>query len=91
MPVTGERLTTNPELVALAARKGVTVAKLLIAWGLKRGYGVLPKSSTKERIRSNFELVELSAEEFEEVNRRTEGREHRFVDMTFFGFDVDWE
>lgn len=89
VPTTNEKVSTNAELNALASKKGVSVAQVLIAWGLKRGYVVLPKSSNDERIRSNFQLIELSDQEFEEVNKVAEGRHNRFVNpRDMFGYDV---
>jgi len=89
IPGTGERITTSSELNDLAAKKDCSVAQILIAWGLKRGYGVLPKSATADRIKSNLVVVELSDEEFAAVNRFTEGRNHRFCDLeSLFGFDA---
>lgn len=62
---------------------------MLIAWGIKRGYAVLPKSSNEGRIKGNAVLVELSDGDFEEVNRVAEGRWSRFVNMKdTFGWDV---
>ncbi len=91
IPATGERITTNPALNDLAKKKDCSVAQILIAWGLKRGYGVLPKSATADRIKSNLVLVELSDEEFTAVNRYTEGRNHRFCDLeSLFGLDA-WD
>jgi diketogulonate reductase-like aldo/keto reductase len=84
-----EAVSTNPELNALAKEKGVTLAQILIAWGLKRGYAVLPKSSQPERIKSNFEVVDLSEEDFKAVNKVAEGRSDRFVNLKdTFGYDV---
>jgi diketogulonate reductase-like aldo/keto reductase len=89
IPITKERITTNLELNSLATKRGYSLAQILIAWGLKRSYGVLPKSSSAERIRSNLELVDLSDEDFEELNRITEGRNHRFCDLEWlFGYDA---
>ena len=89
VPTTNEKVSTNKELNALAREKGVTLAQLLIAWGLQRGYVVLPKSSKDERIRSNFQLIELNNEEFEEVNKVAKGRHYRFVNpKEMFGYDV---
>jgi diketogulonate reductase-like aldo/keto reductase len=63
--------------------------EILIAWGLKRGYVVLPKSSNDDRIRENFQLIELSDEEFDAVNEVADGRHHRFVNpREMFGYDV---
>lgn len=79
VPSTGEKVFTDPELLAIAEKKGVTLAQLLIAWGIKRGYPVLPKSGNPDRIKSNFSLVELNEEEFQAVNQVAKGRHHRFV------------
>ena len=88
-PTTGEKVMTNRELNEIAKKNGVTLAQILIAWGLKRGYAVLPKSSNEERIRGNAQLVELSEEDFEGVNRVSKGRTCRFVDLKdVFGYDV---
>lgn len=89
VPSTGEKVFTNAELISIAERKGVTLAQLLIAWGLKRGYAVLPKSGNPDRIKSNFRLVELSEEDFDAVNKVAEGRHCRFVNpLEMFGYNV---
>ncbi len=86
---TGEKVTTNAELNALATKKGVALAQVLIAWGLKRGYAVLPKSSDAARIKSNFQLIDLNDNEFALVNKVAEGRHNRFVNpKEMFGYDV---
>lgn len=84
-----ESVFTNSELNALATEKGVTLAQVLIAWGLQRGYAVLPKSSNLERIKSNFAVVSLSEAEMEVVNKVAAGRNDRFVNLKdTFGYDV---
>ena len=89
VPNTGEKVSTNPTLNSIAEKRGNTLAQVLIAWGLKRGYVVLPKSSTPSRIDSNFKSIELSDEDFEAVNKVAEGRHTRFVNMKdTFGYDV---
>jgi diketogulonate reductase-like aldo/keto reductase len=89
VPTTNEIVSSNIELKEIAKRKGVTVAQILIAWGLKRGYVVLPKSSNDDRIRSNSQLIDLSGEEFDEVSGVAEGRYYRFVNpKDMFGYDV---
>ena len=89
VPNTGEKVNTNPVLNEIAEKGGNTLAQVLIAWGLKRGYVVLPKSSTPSRIESNFKSIELSDEDFEAVNKVAEGRHTRFVNMKdTFGYDV---
>jgi diketogulonate reductase-like aldo/keto reductase len=51
---TQETPLQNAELGALADKKGVTLAQLLIAWGMRRGYAVLLKSANEARIKTNF-------------------------------------
>ncbi|TVY49164.1 Glycerol 2-dehydrogenase (NADP(+)) [Lachnellula occidentalis] len=81
-------IATNAGFLALAEKKSATVAQILIAWGIKRAYAVIPKSANAARVKSNFELVELSDEEFEAVNKVTEGKHERFVNpKDIFGFD----
>ncbi|KAI5309022.1 Glycerol 2-dehydrogenase (NADP(+)) [Ascosphaera atra] len=89
VPNTGEKVSTNPTLNDIAKQGNVTLAQVLIAWGLKRGYVVLPKSSNPGRIESNFKPIELSEEQFQAVNKVAEGRHTRFVNMKdTFGYDV---
>jgi diketogulonate reductase-like aldo/keto reductase len=88
VPTTGEKVNTNPTLNAIAKKGGNTLAQVLIAWGLRRGYVVLPKSSTPSRIESNFQIPELSDEDFAAVNEVAKGRHTRFVNMKdTFGYD----
>lgn len=89
VPSTGEKVNTNKTLIDIAEKGNNTLAQVLIAWGLKRGYVVLPKSSTPSRIESNFKHIELSDADFQAVNKVAEGRHTRFVNMKdTFGYDV---
>lgn len=89
VPNTGEKVRTNKILNEVADRSGHTLAQILLAWGLRRGYVVLPKSSTPSRIESNFEVPEISDEDFEAVNAVAKGRHTRFVNMKdTFGYNV---
>lgn len=84
-----EKLLENEDLKSIAKKKGVSLAQLLISWGIKRGYAVLPKSANSERVRSNFELVNLSEEEFQSVQKVAKDRHTRLVNPTYmFGFSV---
>ncbi|KAL3423787.1 alcohol dehydrogenase [Phlyctema vagabunda] len=87
---TGDRLLADKALQDLAGQKGCSLAQLLIAWGLQRGYAVLPKSQTESRIQSNFELVSLTDSETQVLNQAHTRRGYRFVsckDLNF-GYDV---
>jgi len=89
VPSTGETVRENPALKAVAKRSGHSLAQVMLAWGLRRGYIVLPKSSTPERIESNFDIPELKDEDFEAVEEVARGRHCRFVNMKdTFGYDV---
>jgi len=89
VPSTGEKVRTNAALNAVAQRSGHDLAQVLLAWGLQRGYVVLPKSSTPSRIESNFQIPVLTQEDFEAVEEVARGRHTRFVNMKdVFGYDV---
>ncbi|KAF2085025.1 Aldo/keto reductase [Saccharata proteae CBS 121410] len=89
VPTTGEKVRTDKTLNAVADKKGCSLAQVILAWGLRRGYVVLPKSSTPSRIESNFQIPNLTEEEFAAVNKVAEGRHTRFVNMKdTFGYDV---
>ncbi|EOD48638.1 Aldehyde reductase [Neofusicoccum parvum] len=89
VPTTGEKVRTNKTLNEVADRSGHTLAQVLLAWGLRRGYAVLPKSSTPSRIDSNLLVPNLSDEDFETVNSVAKGRHTRFVNMKdTFGYNV---
>ncbi|WEW60560.1 Glycerol 2-dehydrogenase (NADP(+)) [Emydomyces testavorans] len=89
VPSTGEKLATDPMLNAIANQGGHTLAQVLIAWGLRRGYVVLPKSSNFARIEINFKEIELTEQQFKAVNQVAQGRHCRYVNMKdTFGYDV---
>jgi len=89
VPYTGETVMSNKVLKEIAEKRGVSVAQILISWGLQRGYAVLPMSGNEERIKKNFEVVELSEEEFDAINNVSLGNRHRFVNLKeTFGYDV---
>src|SRR5690606_9315672 len=60
---------THPRITAIAEELGATPAQVIIAWHLHRGFIVIPKSVTPERIVSNFAAVELklSSEQLEAI------------------------
>lgn len=89
VPSTGETVRENTALNAVAKHSGHNLAQVLLAWGLRRGYIVLPKSSTPSRIESNFQVPELTDEEFQAIEKVAKGRHTRFVNMKdTFGYDL---
>jgi len=53
---TNSPLYKNEAVIKLADAKGKTVQQVLLMWGLQKGWSVLPKSVTPERIQKNYEL-----------------------------------
>ena len=53
---TNSKLYSNETILAIAKAKDCTPQQVLLQWGLRNGTSVLPKSVTKERIESNFNL-----------------------------------
>jgi diketogulonate reductase-like aldo/keto reductase len=89
VPGTGEKVSTNKDLIDVAQRNGWSLAQVLIAWGIARGYAVLPKSSNESRIKGNAQLVTLSEDDMRAVEKVAKGRRSRFVNMKdTFGYDV---
>ncbi|KAK4238763.1 NADP-dependent oxidoreductase domain-containing protein [Achaetomium macrosporum] len=89
VPTTGETVRENPTLNHVAQRSGLSLAQVLLGWGLRRGYVVLPKSSTPSRIESNLQVPILNDADFQAVEDVARGRHTRFVNMKdTFGYDV---
>ncbi|RSH90617.1 hypothetical protein EHS25_001222 [Saitozyma podzolica] len=64
----GTHLRENKVVVAIAEKHKVHGATILLSWLLKRGIVVLPKSVTPSRIEANFQTVDLSDDEFKQIN-----------------------
>ncbi|KAJ0169775.1 hypothetical protein K1T71_014381 [Dendrolimus kikuchii] len=75
-------LMEDPKLKAIADRLGKTVAQILIRYQLDRGNVVIPKSVTKSRIASNFDVFDfkLSKEDVDLID--SFDCNGRFVPMT---------
>lgn len=63
-------LLDDPKLVALANKYKKTAGQVLIRYQIQRGHIVIPKSVTKPRIISNFDVFgfELTADDLNEIN-----------------------
>nr|QFR37206.1 aldo-keto reductase [Cyberlindnera americana] len=61
-------LFTNVTLLEIAAEHCSTAAQVMINWGIQRGYVVLPKSITPQRIESNFKLIQLTEKNIADIN-----------------------
>ncbi|CDS00250.1 related to GCY1-galactose-induced protein of aldo/keto reductase family [Sporisorium scitamineum] len=61
------KIVDYPQVSEVAKKYNADPAQVLIAWGVKRGYSVIPKSVTDTRIKSNFDQIELKDEDYEKV------------------------
>jgi len=77
-------LLDNPVIGKVAARRGITPAQVLLAWGLTRGTVVIPKSTNPERIRQNLAAADLRLDEQDMADMAALDLGFRFVDGGFF-------
>ncbi|CAO3657646.1 unnamed protein product [Mucor hiemalis] len=77
-------------ILDLAKKYNASPAQILLAWGMKRGCSVIPKSVTPSRIVSNFEKIQLDDQDFEAIQQMTYKIEpRRIVDPSpFWGVDI---
>ncbi len=78
-PLGSGAVIDNPEIGALAAKRGKTPAQIILRWHLQQGIIAIPKSVTPDRIRSNFEIFDFELEGNEmaliaSLDKGTEGR-----------------
>ncbi|MEZ0493785.1 aldo/keto reductase [Kineococcus sp. TBRC 1896] len=66
---------TDPAVVGLAERHGVTPAQVVLAWHLQSGHVVIPKSSRRARLAENLAAAELvlTEDELEAVSSLDRG------------------
>ena len=64
-----QRLIEHPTMVKIAKKHGCGTNHIALAWGIKRGTSVVVKSVNDDRIKSNFEClnVRLDNEDMEEI------------------------
>lgn len=75
----GSTLHEEPVVKEIAEKRNVSVANVLLSWGIQRGWSVIPKSTNKERIRANLAgVVLLSASEMDQVNELGKAQGRRF-------------
>ncbi|KAJ1932341.1 hypothetical protein FBU59_006403 [Linderina macrospora] len=63
------QIINDPVIKDIAKAHGVTAAQVLVAWGVGRGYAVIPRSLHAERIANNFSRMELSSDDVARINR----------------------
>lgn len=78
------KLLTNPIVLEISQKHGISAGQVLIAWSIARDIAVIPKSVNEERIKENFEASTVILDSQDMMNLRDIGISHRFVDGTFF-------
>lgn len=74
----GHGLLDDPVLTAIAERKGVSTAQVVLAWHLALGNVVIPKSVTPSRIAENFAAVNVSLNDDDMAEIATLDRGQRY-------------
>ncbi|KAK8845379.1 hypothetical protein IAR55_006092 [Kwoniella newhampshirensis] len=65
-------LRENEVVQKIADKHGVQTANILLSWLVQRGVCPVPKSVTPERIANNLKVIDLSKDEFEELEKLAE-------------------
>ncbi len=63
-------------LKRIADKHNATVAQIVLAWGMKRGIHMIPKTSTESRLKENFDSlkVKLDEQDLKDINALNRGR-----------------
>ena len=75
------------ELEEIAEKYGKTVSQVILNWIVARGIIAIPKATSEEHIKENFEALdfELSSEDIEAINKLDRGQ--RLIDNEWSEFD----
>ncbi|KAK2765196.1 H/ACA snoRNP pseudouridylase subunit [Arachnomyces sp. PD_36] len=89
---TGGPLLTAEPVVAVANKKGVSPASVLLSWHIARGSSVLAKSVNPARIDANKNLVALDSDDMETIAKYSNELEKSkaFVRYVYPPFGVDF-
>lgn len=68
-PVGKNKYANNEDLVAIAKSNNVTEAQVLLSWGVQRGTAVIPKSESKEHLKNNISLIELTPNDMKALDK----------------------
>ncbi|TCD61743.1 hypothetical protein EIP91_007992 [Steccherinum ochraceum] len=64
-----DKVRNDSTIVAIAKKNGVTPTQTILAWHLKRGVIAIPKGTSVKHQKENLDLVTLSEEDFEAINK----------------------
>jgi 2,5-diketo-D-gluconate reductase B len=75
VPLAKGKVSTDPVLAEIAQRHGALPSQIALAWLLHRGIAVIPASSKRENMKSNFDAaaIKLSDEDVAEIDALDRG------------------
>lgn len=77
-------LMEDPTITAIAERRGLSPAQVLIAWAIHRGTAVIPKSVNPKRIEQNLATAAVSLTDEDLAEIANLDRHRRYVDGTIW-------
>jgi len=80
---TNPKISIDPVVVEIAEKNNMTPSQVILSWNAQRNVVVIPKSVTPSRIEENFQIRELSEEDFNKINAIT--TRQRIVNPAAFG------
>jgi len=81
-------LIEHPTIAKIAKKHGVTNADIALAWGIKRGTSVIPKSVNEARIKSNLGGLQVSLDDDDMKEIATLDGPHRFSNPSEWGYKL---
>jgi alcohol dehydrogenase (NADP+) len=78
-------LIEHPVITKIAKKHGTTGAAVALAWGIKRGTSVVPKSVNEGRIKQNMACLEVKLDEADMKEIKGINGPHRFNNPTTWG------
>lgn len=83
------RLVDHPTLLGMAQKHGRSPIQLALAWGVRGGRSVIPKSTIGWQIRENIEAEEIALDDEDLAAIRAMDQGARFNDPSAdFGYDL---
>jgi diketogulonate reductase-like aldo/keto reductase len=80
-------LLLDETLGKIAKNESQTPAQVLLAWGVQRGFSVIPKSVHEDRLKQNLNAKEISIQSLADVDALN--RNHRYIDpLKFWKIDI---
>lgn len=80
-------LLEDVKLTELAKAKGVSIAQLILAWGMQRNISVIPKSVNPGRLKQNLDAAQISLTTNEMAQIEAVNKDRRYVNGSFFAIE----